>query len=163
MLGVVDVAPGSLRIEIVPLGELPMYNQDCDTERAPRPWIGFRARFLLADAVLFATREYNRSVPAALKNALDVGSRPSGKSVWNAKPAAVVSASPGALGGFGASHHLRQALIYLNMPTMAQPEAYISGVDRLVGERGKFIAETTRQFFAGFMSAFERWILRNLD
>jgi chromate reductase len=161
VLGLIDVAPKSLRIESVPLGSLPLYNQDDDTESPPGPWVEFRARILRANAVLFATPEYNRSVPAALKNALDVGSRPSGKSVWNGKPAAIVSASPGAIGGFGANHHLRQSLVFLNMPAMAQPEAYIGGVDRLVDETGRFAEESTRQFLAGFMSAFERWILRN--
>ena len=72
----------------------------------------------------FATPEYNRLAPGVLKNALDVGSRPFGKSVWNAKPAAVISASPGTMGGFGANHHLRQSLVYLNMPVLHQPEAY---------------------------------------
>ena len=80
-----------------------------------------------ANAVRFVTPEHNRSVPAALKNALDVGSRPYGPSAWNAKPAAVVSASPGAIGGFGANHHLRQSLVFLNVPAMPQLEAYLGG------------------------------------
>ncbi|HTT40275.1 MAG TPA: NAD(P)H-dependent oxidoreductase [Burkholderiales bacterium] len=157
--GLIRVAPPSLRIEEIPLGTLPLYNQDHEGE-PPRPWTEFRARVLRANAVLFATPEYNRSVPGALKNAIDVGSRPPGKSVWNGKPAALVSASPGAIGGFGANHHLRQSLVFLNMPTMQQPEAYIGGVDRLIDADGQFKDESTRAFLASFMSAFEHWISR---
>lgn len=156
--GLIEIAPPSLRIESVPLGDLPLYNQDYDESTPPRPWVDFRARILRANAVLFATPEHNRSVPAALKNAIDVGSRPYGKSVWSGKPAAIVSASPGAIGGFGANHHLRQSLVFLNIPTMPQPEAYLGGVDRLVDEDGKFTDESTRAFMASFMSAFEQWI-----
>jgi chromate reductase len=103
--------------------------------------------------VLFATPEYNRSIPGVLKNAIDVGSRPYGASVWNGKPAAVLSASPGALGGFGANHHLRQCLVFLNMPVLQQPEAYLGRVDSvLVGPT---------DFLQGFLTAFVQWI-RNL-
>lgn len=153
------LAPASLRIEIVPIGELALYNQDLE-EQPPQPWMDFRARILRADAVLFATPEYNRSVPGALKNALDVGSRPYGKSVWNGKPAAVISASPGAIGAFGANHHLRQSLVYLNMPTLAQPEAYLGGIDKAVDENGQFTKDETRKFCLSFLSEFERWINR---
>jgi chromate reductase len=111
-----------------------------------------------ASAVLFVTPEYNRSVPAALKNAIDVGSRPYGKSVWDAKPGAVVSVSPGAIGGFGANHHLRQSLVFLNVPTMQQPEAYIGGAAKLFDDKGQMINEDTRKFLQGFMEAFARWI-----
>ena len=158
--GITEVTPTTLRLENVPLGELPLYNPDHDESTPPRPWVEFRARILRANAVLFATPEHNRSMPAALKNAIDVGSRPYGKSVWNGKPAAIVSASPGAIGAFGANHHLRQSLVFLNMPAMPQPEAYIGGVDRLVDKDGKFIHESTRAFLGSFMSAFERWISR---
>ena len=156
----IDVAPPVLFIETVPLDGLLLYNPDLDVDPAPQSWADFRARILRADAVLFATPEHNRSVPAALKNAIDVGSRPYGKSVWSGKPAAIVSASPGAIGGFGANHHLRQSLVFLNMPTMPQPEAYIGGVDHLVNDDGKFTQESTRAFMASFMSAFEKWISR---
>ena len=157
--GLIEVAPPSLRIEIVPLGELPLYNPDYDVE-PPRPWAEFRARIQRASAVLFATPEHNRSVPAALKNAIDVGSRPYGKNVWSGKPAAIVSASLGTIGGFGANHHLRQSLVFLNMPTMQQPEAYIGGMDRLLDDSGKLQHESTRVFLASFLSAFEQWISR---
>ena len=108
--------------------------------------------------MLFVTPEYNRSVPAVLKNALDIGSRPYGVSVWNRKPGAVVSSSPGAIGAFGANHHLRQALVFLNVPTMQQPEAYISHVDKLFDERDKLGSDGTRKFLQQFMQAFANWV-----
>ena len=113
-----------------------------------------------AEAVLFVTPEYNRSVPGVLKNAIDVGSRPYGKSVWEGKPAAVVSVSPGALGGFGANHHLRQSLVFLNMPAMQQPEAYIGHAAELVDDNDDVTVEATKKFLANFMEAFEAWIER---
>jgi chromate reductase, NAD(P)H dehydrogenase (quinone) len=107
------------------------------------------------------TPEYNRSVPGALKNALDVGSRPAGQSVWKGKPAAIVSISPGALGAFGANHHLRQSLVFLDMPTMQQPEAYIGGAAALLGADGSLTAEPTREFLVKFGRAFGAWIEAN--
>ena len=114
-----------------------------------------------SDAVLFVTPEFNRSVPGALKNALDVGSRPYGKSVWSGKPGAVVSVSPGAIGGFGANHHLRQSLVFLNVPAMPQPEAYIGGAAGLFGPDGALTNDSTREFLTKFMLAFAQWIERN--
>ncbi len=91
-------------------------------------------------------------------NAIDVGSRPCGKSVWQGKPGAVVSVLPGALGGFGANHHLRQSLVFLNVPAIQQPEAYISGAAAIIDEKGKLINESTREFAQNFMKSFaERW------
>src|SRR5256885_14949633 len=135
-----EVAPDGLKLSIVEIGHLPIYNQDGD-ENPPAEWTAFRERIRRADAVLFVTPEHNRSVPAALKNALDIGSRPYGKSAWNGKPGAVVSASPGAIGAFGANHHLRQSLVFLNVPAMPQPEAYIGGADKLFGADGKIANE----------------------
>ena len=134
-LALAAVAPSRLQVEQVPIGGLPLYNQDEDAD-PPAPWREFRERVRRADAVLFVTPEYNRSVPGVLKNAIDVGSRPYGNSAWNGKPCAVVSCSPGSQGAFGANHHLRQSLVFLNMPVMQQPEAYIGGVDKLVDEQG---------------------------
>ena len=154
-----SVAPDTLKVDLVPIGGLALYNQDEDTE-APAPWREFRERVRRADAVLFVTPEYNRSIPGALKNAIDVGSRPYGQSAWNGKPCAVVSCSPGAQGAFGANHHLRQCLVFLNMPVMQQPEAYIGGVDKVVDEQGGFTNPSTREFCQGVMASFERWIRR---
>ena len=111
-----------------------------------------------ADAVLFVTPEYNRAVPAVLKNALDVGSRPYGSSVWDRKPGAVISGSPGAIGAFGANHILRQSLVFLNVPAMQQPEAYISRVDKLFDAEGRIAGDGTRKFLQDFMQAFTNWV-----
>src|SRR6266496_1412992 len=124
------------------------------------PWTAFRQRVKAADAVLFVTPEYNRSVPAALKNALDVGSRPYGSSVWDRKPGAIVSSSPSAIGAFGANHHLRQSLVFLNVPTMQQPEAYVGHADKLFDEHGKLVSDGTRKFLREFMQAFANWVER---
>jgi chromate reductase len=154
------LAPAALKLGIVEIGQLPLYNQDLD-ENPPAAWTQFRERIQAADAVLFVTPEYNRSVPGALKNAIDVGSRPYGKSAWNGKPGAVVSASPGGIGGFGANHHLRQSLVFLNIPVMQQPEAYLGAADKLFGADGKLANDGTRKFLQGFMEAFAAWISAN--
>jgi chromate reductase, NAD(P)H dehydrogenase (quinone) len=152
------LAPSSLKLDLVDIGRLPFYNEDLETGLPPAPWTAFRQRVKAADAVLFVTPEYNRSVPAVLKNALDVGSRPYGSSVWDRKPGAVVSSSPGAIGAFGANHHLRQSLVFLNVPTMQQPEAYIGRADKLFDEHGKVASDGTRKFLQEYMQAFANWV-----
>jgi chromate reductase, NAD(P)H dehydrogenase (quinone) len=155
-----SLAPSSMEPEVVEIGQLPFYNQDLERmiDPPPAPWTAFRQRVRAADAVLFVTPEYNRSVPAVLKNALDVGSRPYGNSVWDRKPGAVVSGSPGAIGAFGANHHLRQSLVFLNVPTMQQPEAYVSHVDKLFDEHGKLVSDGAGKFLQEFMQAFANWV-----
>ena len=119
----------NLECSVVEIGNLPLYNQDYDNSPdEPPAYAWFRERIAAADGILFCTPEYNRGVPGVLKNAVDVGSRPYGHSVWNGKPAAIISASPGNIGGFGANHQLRQACVFLNMPVMQQPEAYLGNV-----------------------------------
>ncbi len=158
----VELAPPGLMLEIVEIGDLPIYNPDLDDEGGPpAAWTAFRDQVRGFDAVLFVTPEYNRSVPAALKNALDVGSRPYGQSVWSGKPGAVVSASLGAIGGFGANHHLRQSLVFLDVPVLQQPEAYIGAVDTLFEDEGPSIKENSREFLSRFMTEFARWIATN--
>src|ERR1700730_9622696 len=154
----ISLAPSSMKLDIVEIGQLPFYNQDLETNPPPAQWTAFRQRIKAADAVLFVTPEYNRSVPAVLKNALDVGSRPYGSSVWDRKPGAVVSSSPGAIAAFGANHHLRQSLVFLNVPTMQQPEAYLSHVDKLFDEHGKLVSEGTGKFLQQIMQAFANWV-----
>jgi chromate reductase len=158
---IASLAPPDVRFETVPIGELPFYNEDLETEYPPHAWAEFRDRIRKADAVLFVTPEYNRSVPAVLKNALDVGSRPYGHSVFNGKPAAVVTTSVGAIGGFGANHHLRQSLVFLNMPTLSQPEAYVGNTGSLFDEQGKLRNEATAGFLRTFAQAFAQWIDRH--
>ena len=157
----IALAPESLQLQIVEIGELPLYNQDLEAEPPPA-WTAFRGRLRATQAVLFVTPEYNRSVPAALKNAIDVGSRPYGKSVWSGTPCAIASVSPGAIGGFGANHHLRQSLVFVDMPAMQQPEAYIGGADKLMDTEGNLVNPATRVFLGKFMNAFASWIERNV-
>ena len=156
------LAPESLKLEIVEIGGLPLYDQDLDDEgRPPAAWTAFREQLKPFDGVLFVTPEYNRSVPGALKNAIDVGSRPYGQSVWAGKPGAVMTVSPGAIGGFGANHHLRQSLVFLDVPAMHQPEAYIGGAAQLFDANGNIANDSTRGFLKNFMNAFAAWVEKN--
>ncbi len=154
-------APEALRLEIVEIRDLALYDQDLDPA-PPAPWVVFRERVRRAEAVLFVTPEYNRSMPGPLKNALDVGSRPPGQSAWKGKPGAVMTVSPGALGGFGANHHLRQTLVALNVPTMPQPEAYVGQAGDLFDAEGNLTNDRTRDLTVRFMAAFAAWIEANL-
>ena len=153
------LGPPSLSFREVDLGALAIYNADLEAD-PPAPWRAFRESIALADGLLFFTPEYNRSTPGVLKTAIDVGSRPAGKSVWNGKPAGVVSVTSGALGAFGANHHLRQSLVYVNVLTMAQPEAYIARAASLLDADGLVIDDTTRAFFARFMDSYAAWVAR---
>ena len=156
----IALAPDSLSLEIVNIGELPLYNEDLEAS-APHQWTVFREQLSASDGVLFVTPEYNRSVPAALKNAIDVGSRPYGKNAWDGKPGAIVSVSPGNIGGFGANHHLRQSLVFVNVPAMPQPEAYIGGAAKLFDDSGNLVNDSTREFLRNFMVAFAKWVDMN--
>ena len=146
----------NLKFNVVEIADLPHFDQDLESD-PPAQWTRFRDEIAAADAVLFVTPEYNRSVPGVLKNAIDVGSRPYGSSVWNGKPGAVISVSPGAIGGFGANHHLRQSLVFLNVPTL-NVEAYIGGAFGLFDENGELVNESTTEFLRGFGAAFTAWI-----
>ncbi len=159
-LALASIAPEALKLEIVEIGQLPLFNQD-DEASPPPASAEFKAKIAAADAVLFVTPEYNRSVPGVLKNAIDVASRPYGKSAWDGKPGAVISVSPGAMGAFGANHHLRQSLVFLNVPAMSQPEAYVGGAADLFDDAGGFKKPETRQFMEKFLTAFAAWIERN--
>jgi chromate reductase len=151
------LAPEGMELHIVDIGQLPLYNQDLD-DAPPQAWAAFRQEVKAADAVLFVTPEYNRSVPGVLKNAIDVGSRPYGQSVWSGKPGAVMTVAPGALGGFGANHHLRQSMVFLNVPMLQQPEAYVGGAAALFDDAGGLTNDGTKKFFEAFITAFSAWI-----
>jgi chromate reductase len=155
------VAEGTLALALVEIGDLPLYNEDLEAD-VPAAWTRFRDRVRRADAVLFVTPEYNRSVPGLLKNAIDVGSRPYGRSVFSRKPAAVVSVTQGALGAFGANHHLRQSLVFLDMPTLQQPEMYVGGAPKLFDAEGRLASDDTRAFLKKFVDAFAAWIEKTL-
>lgn len=154
------IAPPELKLEIVPIGGLQFYNQDLE-EDGLASWLGFRERIRGADAILFITPEYNRSIPAVLKNAIDVGSRPYSQSAWNGKPAAVISLSQGLMGGFGAAHHLRQSLVCLNVPVMPTPEVYLSFANKLLDDNGQFVLPETTAFLTGVLTSFSAWIDNN--
>jgi chromate reductase len=155
------LAPEGLKLEIVEIGGLPFYDEDLEAD-APAAWVAFRKQVKAADAVLFATPEYNRSLPGVMKNAIDVGSRPYGSSVFDGKAAAVITVSPGAIGGFGANHALRQSLVFLNMPTLQQPEAYVGGAAGLFDDKGELTNDSVKGFLKKFIDAFAAWIDRNV-
>lgn len=158
------LAPDGLDFSFVRTGDLPLYNPDLDDGPPPDTWTAFRKSVARADAVLFVTPEYNRSMPGNLKNALDVGSRAcDGKrvsSIWNGKPAAIVTGSPGSLGGLGVNQHLRQSLVALNAAPMQQPEACIGGVADLFDGQGALTDTDTKAFLSDFMVAFAAWIAK---
>ena len=155
------LSPASLKLQVVEIGALPLYNQDEDApSKVPPAWQAFRDQVKAADAVLFVTPEYNRSVPGVLKNAIDVGSRPYGQSAWDGKPGAVISVSPGAIGAYGANRHLRQSMVFLNVPMMQQPEAYVGGAANLFDDKGNLTNAGTRDFLTKFMQAFADWIAK---
>jgi chromate reductase len=152
----IAAAPPDLQCKVVEIGELQVYNEDLEAERPPA-WVRFRDEIAARQAFLFVTPEYNRSIPGGLKNAIDVGSRPQGQNVWRHKPAAVASITPYKLGAFGANHAVRQALVFLDVPVMQQPEVYLGDAAALFDESGTLRNEETRQFLAKFMQSFARW------
>ena len=145
--------------KIIEIGNLPLYNQDYDgSPSQPEAYEECRKQVKPLDGFLFITPEYNRSVPAVLKNAIDVGSRPYGQSVWSAKPGAIISNSPGVYGGFGANHHLRQSLMFLNVLTMQQPECYLTKIGDSFDEQGNVTADRLKESLRNFITAFETWV-----
>lgn len=155
----IKLAPNSISPEIIDIGSLPLYNQDPDDEGKPlEAWTTFRDKMKTMDGFLFVTPEYNRSIPSPLKNAIDVGSRPYGKSIWGGKPGAVISSSPGSIGGFGANQHLRQCFVFLDVFCMQQPEAYVSGVDKLFDKDGNLNNDSTKGFLSKFMDSYAAWV-----
>lgn len=159
-LALAGLAPEGLQLKIVEIGQLPLYNQD-EEANPPAVVTEFKQQIKAADALLFVTPEYNRSVPGALKNAIDHGSRPYGQSAWAGKPGAVVTLSPGGIGGFGANHHLRQSLTFLDVPVLQQPEMYIGGAGDLFDEQGGIKKPDTQAFLQKFLGTFAQWIERN--
>ena len=147
----------NLTFNFVEIGDLPFFDQDLESN-PPAQWVRLRQEIAAADAVLFVTPEYNRGMPAVIKNAIDVASRPYGHSVWNGKPGAVISVTIGSQGAILANHQLRQSLVFLNVPTLAQPEAYISGALGLFDDKGALINDSTAGFLTAFGQAFSAWI-----
>jgi len=156
-LNVLECARGRLDCHLVEIGDLPLYNEDLEGSE-PAAWRRFRADVSAASAVLFVTPEYNRSIPGVLKNAVDVGSRPPGKSVFKGKPAAVISQTPHKLGAFGANQALRQTFVFLDMPVLQQPEVYIGGSKDLLDAAGQVNSPDTVKLINSFVDAFVSWI-----
>jgi len=155
----IGLAPPSLRLEILEIGDLPLYNQDLETETPPPAWQALRDRVRVANGLLFVTPEYNRSTSGVLKNAIDVGSRPPGKGVWSGKPTAVVSSSTGPIGGFSANLHVRQSLYAVGVPVMPK-EIYLSGVEKLFHSETELVPASA-EFLGKFMHGFAEWVERN--
>lgn len=156
----IGLAPDTLKLEIVEIGQLPHCNAD-DEASPPQTIVEFKRHIESLDGVLFVTPEYNRGVPGVLKNAIDIASRPYGKSSWSGKPTGVMSVSPGALGAFGANHQLRQSFVFLDMPAMQQPEAYIGNAASLFDEQGGISSASTRAFIEQYLSSFSKWVARH--
>lgn len=153
---IVGLAPPDFTFTQSAIGDLPLYNQDDDANQAATV-LRFKGELAAAQGVLFVTAEYNRSVPGVLKNAIDHGSRPSGKSSWARKPAGIMGASPGAVGTAAAQQHLRNILATLDMPTMGQPEALVQVKEGLFDEAGN-IGEASRKFLQGWMDRYVAWV-----
>ena len=148
----------NLDCSMIEIGDLPLYNQDLDAS-PPEQWVRFREQIAAADGVLFCSPEYNRGIPGVLKNAIDIGSRPYGQSVFDKKPAAIVTASPGSIGGFGSNHQIRQAAVFLNMPVMAQPEAYLGHVSEESFDADGCLKEgPLKELIATLAQAFSGWV-----
>ena len=148
-----------LDCSMIDIGDLPLYNQDLETSSPPEQWVRFRDQVGPTDGVLFVSPEYNRGIPGVLKNAIDVGSRPYGRSVFDKKPAAIVTVSPGAIGGFGANHQIRQACVFLNMPVMQQPEAYLGHVtDDSFDESDRLKDGPLKELVTKLAHAFHEWV-----
>ena len=154
-----NLAKGELELVEIPIGDLPLYNHDLDADYPPE------ARKLkecidAVDALMFVTPEYNRSIPGALKNAIDWGSRPWGTNSFAHKPSAVIGTSPGKIGTAVAQQHLRSILSFVNSPELAQPEAYIQFTDGLITEDGVVTDETTAEFLRSWLRGFEEFICK---
>lgn len=157
----IRLAPDSLEMEIVEIGQLSHYNEDLDTDNPPAEWVAFRNKIKTFDGVFLFTPEYNRSISGVLKNALDVGSRPYGKSVWDGKPSAVASVSMSPLAASIANHTLRQSLVFLNMPVMQQPEIYLGSAHEMFDGNGKAV-ESSEAFLKQVIDAYANWVHKHL-
>lgn len=155
-----SITPDNYNFSVIEIGDLPLYNEDYDQGNPPSSYTKIREEVGEVDAVLFITPEYNRSVPAVLKNAIDVVSRPYGENYWNGKPGGIISSSIGAISGFGANHHLRQSLVFVNVPAMPQIEAYLGNVASKFNDQGELTDKDTQQFLKEYLKAYIEWIER---
>jgi chromate reductase len=155
----VKLGPPDYTFKELKISDLPLYNQDDDHSQAPEVQ-RLKSELRAVDAVMFVTAEYNRSIPGVLKNAIDHASRPYGQSAWAAKPAGIIGATPGAIGTAVAQGHLRSVLAFLDMPTLGQPEAYISVKEGFFDEAGNIANPETKKFLHGWMDKYLAWVKR---
>ena len=153
------VAPAELEMFEIPFRDLPLYSADFD-KNYPPPAQALKEAIAAADAILFVTPEYNRSIPGGLKNAIDWASRPWGKNSFTRKPSAVIGTSPGAIGTAIAQQHLRSLLSFCNSPQMNAPEAYIQFKPGLITDDGDVTVESTKQFLTDYMKELHGFITR---
>jgi chromate reductase len=151
------LAPAALKLEVVTLHGLSFFNQDMEGT-PPADWLAFREKLQKSNGVLFVTPEYNRSIPGVLKNAIDVGSRPYGKSSFLGKPTGIISNSPGPLGGVSAAKHLQNILPGISGPIMGQPEIYLNGVGDAFNEKGELIKEAVQKLLQQYLGAFTAFV-----
>lgn len=149
--------PAELKAQFIRIDDLPLYNQDDDGNPAPQV-TRLRGEIKAADAVLFVTAEYNRSIPGVLKNAIDNASRPYGQSAFAGKPAGVIGASIGSIGTAISQQHLRGVLAYLDMPTLGQPEVFVHVGDGFFDDAGNVVSEGSRKFLQGWVDKYTAWI-----
>ena len=155
-----EIGQPSFKLTEIAIGELPFYNQDLETETPPAQWVAFRNQVKQNDGILFITPEYNRGIPGVVKNAVDVGSRPPKESVWNRRPTAVISLTPGKLGAMAGNQALRHTLSVIGSPVLPAPEAYLANAAELFDGSGKLHNEDTRKFLGKVLAEFETWIGR---
>jgi chromate reductase len=155
----IKLAPPDFSFKELKIGDLPLYNQDDDKAQAPEVQ-RFKSELRACDAVMFVTAEYNRSIPGVLKNAIDHASRPYGQNAWAGKPAGVIGSSTGAIGTAVAQGHLRTVLAFLDMPALAQPEAYIQIKDEFFDEAGNLAHPEFRKFLHTWMDKYVAWVKR---
>ena len=153
----VKLAPETLKLNIVTLHDISFFNQDLEAA-PPADWLKFRETLEKSNGVLFVTPEYNRSIPGVLKNAIDVGSRPYGKSSFNGKPTGIISNSPGALGGVSAAKHLQNILPGISGPIMGQPEIYLNGVGDAFDDKGQLTKESVQKVLKQYLDAFAAFV-----
>jgi len=157
---IVRLAPPDFSFKQVQIGDLPLYNQDDDSNQAESVK-RLKREITASHGLLFVTAEYNRSIPGVLKNAIDHASRPYGQSAWAGKPAGVIGISVGAIGTAVAQQHLRNVLAYLDVPTLGQPEAFIQVKDGLFDEAGN-IGVDSKKFLQKWMDQYVAWVKKHV-
>jgi len=153
------LAPASLKLDVTTLHGISFFNQDLEGA-PPADWVAFREKLQASSGVLFVTPEYNRSIPGVLKNAIDVGSRPYGKSSFLNKPIGIISNSPGPLGGVSAAKHLQNILPGISGSIMGQPETYLNGIGDAFNDKGELVKEALQKVLQQYLEAFASFVER---